>query len=57
VFQLLGEQASFIAVAAEGEWCNPGQVVASFTVRQCALMGERVALNLAMHLSGIVPDS
>jgi len=22
VFQLLGEQASFIAVAAEGEWCN-----------------------------------
>jgi nicotinate-nucleotide pyrophosphorylase (carboxylating) len=54
VFQLLGEQASFIAVAAEGEWCNPGQVVARLHGSLNALlMGERVALNLAMHLSGI----
>lgn len=54
VFQLLSEQVSFIAVAAEGEQCNPGQVVARVHGSFNALLtGERVALNLAMRLSGI----
>lgn len=54
VFQLLNEKISFVAVAREGEECQPGQVVA----RICGpldtlLTGERVALNIAMRLSGI----
>lgn len=54
VFQLLSEQVSFMAVAGEGEWCNPGQVVAQLHGSLDALlMGERVALNLVMRLSGI----
>lgn len=54
VFQLLSEQVNFVAVATEGEWCNPGQVVAQLHGSLDALlMGERVALNLAMRLSGI----
>ena len=54
VFQLLSAQVSFVAVAAEGEWCQPGQVVAQLHGSLDALlMGERVALNLAMRLSGI----
>ncbi|MCW5313604.1 carboxylating nicotinate-nucleotide diphosphorylase [Nostoc sp. KVJ3] len=54
VFQILNEKVSFVAVAAEGTWCEPGQVVAEIHGSLDALlMGERVALNLAMHLSGI----
>ena len=54
VFQLLGTQVSFVARTPEGDWCNPGQVVARFDGSlDVLLMGERVALNLAMHLSGI----
>lgn len=54
VFQLLSQQVNFVAVASEGEWCNPGQVVAQLHgALDALLMGERVALNLAMHLSGI----
>ncbi len=54
VFQLLNEKVSFVAVAAEGEWCKPGQVVARLHGSLDALLtGERVALNLAMRLSGI----
>lgn len=54
VFQLLSEQVNFVAVAAEGEWCHPGQVVAQLHGSLDALLiGERVALNLAMRLSGI----
>ncbi|MEH2307972.1 carboxylating nicotinate-nucleotide diphosphorylase [Nostoc sp.] len=54
VFQLLNEKVSFTAVAAEGKWFEPGQVVAEIHGSLDALlMGERVALNLVMRLSGI----
>lgn len=54
VFQLLNVQVSFIAVAAEGEQCNPEQIVARLHGPLDALLtGERVALNLAMRLSGV----
>jgi len=54
VFQLLSDQISFVAVTTDGEWCPSGQVVAQLQGPLDALLtGERVALNLAMHLSGI----
>ena len=54
VFELLDEKVSFVAVAAEGELCQPGQTVAEIQGSlDRLLMGERVALNLAMRLSGI----
>lgn len=54
VFQLLNETVGFVAVAAEGVRCEPGQVVAEIQGSLDALlMGERVALNLVMRLSGI----
>lgn len=54
VFQLLNEQVSFVAVAHEGESCKPGQVVARLDgPLDNLLTGERVALNIAMRLSGI----
>lgn len=54
VFQLLDEQVKFVAVASEGTKCRPGQVIAEIHASLSALlMGERVALNLAMRLSGI----
>ncbi len=54
VFQLLSEQVSFVAVAPEGKWCQPGQMVAQLQgPLDALLMGERVALNLTMRLSGI----
>ncbi|MCF2151201.1 carboxylating nicotinate-nucleotide diphosphorylase [Desmonostoc muscorum LEGE 12446] len=54
VFQILNENVNFTAVTAEGARCEPGQVVAEIHGSLDALlMGERVALNLAMRLSGI----
>lgn len=54
VFQLLNEKISFLPVAAEGARCEPGQVVAEIHGSLDALLiGERVALNLTMRLSGI----
>ncbi|HEY9801302.1 MAG TPA: carboxylating nicotinate-nucleotide diphosphorylase [Leptolyngbyaceae cyanobacterium] len=54
VFQLLNEKVSFVAIADEGAFCEPGQVVAEMSGSlDTLLMGERVALNLAMRLSGI----
>ncbi|MEA5582535.1 carboxylating nicotinate-nucleotide diphosphorylase [Nodularia harveyana UHCC-0300] len=54
VFELLNEQVRFEAVVAEGVKCQPGQVIAEIHGSLDALlMGERVALNLAMGLSGI----
>lgn len=54
VFQLLNEKVDFVDVTAEGESCPPGQTVAKIHGSLDALlMGERVALNLAMRLSGI----
>jgi nicotinate-nucleotide pyrophosphorylase (carboxylating) len=54
VFQLVSEHTSFIATLTDGEQCEPGQVVARLNGPLDALLiGERVALNLAMRLSGI----
>nr|WP_199326210.1 carboxylating nicotinate-nucleotide diphosphorylase [Nostoc parmelioides] len=54
VFQLLNEKVSFVTTIDEGAFCEPGQVVAEIHGSLDALlMGERVALNLAMGLSGI----
>jgi nicotinate-nucleotide pyrophosphorylase (carboxylating) len=63
VFQLLSHYANadkvpsgigFIPIVAEGEPCELGQVVARFHGSlDVLLMGERVALNIAMRLSGI----
>lgn len=53
-FQLLNEQVNFVPIAAEGEPCQSGQVIARIHGALDALLtGERVALNLAMRLSGI----
>ncbi|NEO50505.1 MAG: carboxylating nicotinate-nucleotide diphosphorylase, partial [Moorea sp. SIO4A3] len=54
VFYLLNEQVSFIPLVAEGESCQPGQAIARLHGPfDALLMGERVALNLTMSLSGI----
>lgn len=54
VFQLLDHQVQFTATVAEGQWCERGQVIAQIEGSLAALLtGERVALNLAMRLSGI----
>ncbi|WP_199249657.1 carboxylating nicotinate-nucleotide diphosphorylase [[Phormidium] sp. ETS-05] len=54
VFHILDEKVTFEAQLPEGEPCHPGQVVATLTGPiDALLMGERVALNLVMRLSGI----
>ena len=54
VFYLLDEQTNFLSLVSEGESVARGQVVARLTGSwQALLMGERAALNLVMHLSGI----
>lgn len=54
VFQLLNDKVNFIAVVSEGEWCQKNQVIARLDGSLDALLtGERVALNIAMRLSGI----
>lgn len=54
VFKLLNEKVSFVTIACEGEWCQSKQVVARLDGSLDALLtGERVALNIAMRLSGI----
>lgn len=54
VFHLLSEQVNFIPMVVEGECCQVGEVVARIQGPfEALLMGERVALNLVMHLSGI----
>lgn len=54
VFQLLSQQFRFVTVIPEGQQCDSGTVIARLHgSAQALLMGERVALNLVMHLSGI----
>ena len=54
VFALLNEQVSFEAKVEEGEVAEQGQLIALLEGPLDALLtGERVALNLAMRLSGI----
>ena len=54
VFQLLNEKVAFTPLVQEGEFCEQGKVIAQIEGFLDALLtGERVALNLAMRLSGI----
>jgi nicotinate-nucleotide pyrophosphorylase (carboxylating) len=54
VFHLLNSQVTFTPVTAEGQVCESGQVIVQINGALDALLtGERVALNLAMRLSGI----
>ncbi|HAX79037.1 MAG TPA: carboxylating nicotinate-nucleotide diphosphorylase [Cyanobacteria bacterium UBA11372] len=54
VFQLLSQQVGFVSQVAEGQVCQKGDVVARLQgPLDALLMGERVALNLVMRLSGI----
>lgn len=54
VFQLLDSKVNFVPVIEEGKTATCGQLIARIEGSMDALlMGERVALNLAMRLSGI----
>jgi nicotinate-nucleotide pyrophosphorylase (carboxylating) len=54
VFHLLDSTTQFKAMVSEGEFCPAGTTIAQLQGSlSTLLMGERVALNLAMRLSGI----
>ncbi|MEL6931214.1 MAG: carboxylating nicotinate-nucleotide diphosphorylase [Cyanobacteria bacterium J06600_6] len=54
VFELLDREARFTLEVKEGDYCQSGTKIASIEGnREALLTGERVALNLAMRLSGI----
>ena len=54
VFKLLDRRAEFTFEVKEGDYCRSGTKIASIEgSRKALLTGERVALNLAMRLSGI----
>lgn len=54
VFQLLDEKVNFTPTVPEGDFCEKGKIVAEIDGPiEALLTGERVALNLAMSLSGI----
>jgi nicotinate-nucleotide pyrophosphorylase (carboxylating) len=58
VFQLLDHQIEFTPLVKEGEWCEKGTKIAFLEGSLEALLtGERVALNLAMRLSGIATET
>ena len=54
VFELLDQKTKFTLAVHEGDFCQSGMKIASIQgSREALLTGERVALNLAMRLSGI----
>ncbi|TVQ45437.1 MAG: carboxylating nicotinate-nucleotide diphosphorylase [Gloeocapsa sp. DLM2.Bin57] len=54
VFNLINPQVNFSALVTEGTLVTPGETIATLDgPLDALLMGERVALNLAMRLSGI----
>ena len=54
VFALLDTQTAWVPLVNEGRWCEAGTKIAQVQGSLSSLlMGERVALNLAMRLSGI----
>lgn len=54
VFYLLDTRTRFQPIVAEGQLCQPGDIIARLHGSlETLLTGERVALNLAMGLSGI----
>jgi nicotinate-nucleotide pyrophosphorylase (carboxylating) len=58
VFELLDQEAKFTLDIEEGDFCKSGTQIASLKgSREALLTGERVALNLAMRLSGIATST
>ncbi|MDY6782743.1 MAG: carboxylating nicotinate-nucleotide diphosphorylase [Cyanobacteriota bacterium] len=54
IFELLDGKSYFLPLVAEGEPCQMGDTIARIEAPfDILLMGERVALNIAMRLSGI----
>ncbi len=54
VFELLDSEIKFTPMVKEGTYCSVGTKIACIEGNKaCLLTGERVALNLAMRLSGI----
>ena len=54
VFKLLDDKINFRHEVEEGTWCRVGEKIATIEgSKEALLTGERVALNLAMSLSGI----
>jgi nicotinate-nucleotide pyrophosphorylase (carboxylating) len=54
VFELLDQKVKFSLTVKEGDFCQSGMQIATIEGnREALLTGERVALNLAMRLSGI----
>ena len=54
VFQMMSQQVRFVPIVGEGTWCEKRDVIARIHgPADALLMGERVALNIVMHLSGI----
>ncbi len=54
VFKLLNDRVNFLPAVEEGKFCKSGTTIATIEGnREALLTGERVALNLAMRLSGI----
>lgn len=54
VFQLLDPEINFVPEIEEGVFCKSGTTVATIEgSKETLLTGERVALNLAMRLSGV----
>jgi len=54
VFELLDSEIKFTSMVKEGTYCSTGTKIADLEGNRASLLtGERVALNLAMRLSGI----
>ncbi|MGN0660423.1 MAG: nicotinate-nucleotide diphosphorylase, partial [Oscillospiraceae bacterium] len=54
VFTLLDEESEFCAKVKDGARVNKGDIIATVTGKTSALLkGERTALNLLCHMSGI----
>ncbi len=58
IFELLDHRVKFQPTVSEGKWCEAGQQIAQLEgPLEALLSGERVALNLAMRLSGIATQT
>jgi len=58
VFQLLDRNVNFVAITQDGKPVKSGDLIAEITGSlDTLLMGERVALNLVMRLSGIATST
>jgi len=58
VFQLLDRNVNFVAITQDGKPVKSGDLIAEITGSlDTLLMGERVALNLVMRLSGIASST